>query len=114
MHLGIGVGEDDPARLRARLPLGIPAVDQIDARRLAGFRRMDMIPARIGLDRIIHLARRQIARGLALPVLALAANLGDLDAAMPLMDRAEGCPRLDGLKLLRIADHHQLGPASAA
>jgi hypothetical protein len=33
----------------------------------------------------------------------------DLDAAMPLVDRAERRARLDGLQLLRIADQHDLG-----
>ena len=51
-------------------------------------------------------AGRQITGGVALPVLARAANLVDFDAAMTVMDRAEGRARLDGLQLLRIADQH--------
>ncbi len=54
-------------------------------------------------------ARRQIARGIPLPVLALAAHLADFRAAVALMDRAERRARFDGLQLLGIADQHDLG-----
>jgi hypothetical protein len=60
------------------------------------------------MDRIAGPAGRQIAGGVALPVLALAAHLMDFRAAVTLMDRTEGRARLDGLQLLRIADQHDL------
>src|SRR3546814_8658232 len=44
-----------------------------------------------------------------LPALMLAANLRNLDAAMPFVDRPERRTRLDGLQLLRVADQHDLG-----
>ena len=62
----------------------------------------------IGFQRIAGSAGRQIARGVALPVLPLAAHLADFRAAMTLMDRAERRAGLDGLQLLRIADQHDL------
>src|SRR3546814_20619736 len=34
-HLGIGMGENDPAGVRIRLPVAIPALDQVVARRSA-------------------------------------------------------------------------------
>ena len=37
-HLVVGVGEDDPAAVWRRLPVAIPALDQIAARLLAGLR----------------------------------------------------------------------------
>jgi hypothetical protein len=46
--------------------------------------------------------------------LVLAADLGDFDAAMPFMDRAERRAGLDGLQLLRVADQHELRACSAA
>ena len=54
-------------------------------------------------------ARRQITRGVPLPVLALAAHLADFRAAVTLMDRAERRAGFDGLQLLGIADQHDLG-----
>ena len=63
----------------------------------------------IGFQRIAGPASREIARGVALPVLPLAAHLADFRAAMTLMDRAEGRAGFDGLQLLRIADQHDLG-----
>ena len=61
------------------------------------------------MDRIAGSAGRQIARGVALPVLPLAAHLADLRAAVAFVDRAERRARFDGLQLLRIADQHHLG-----
>ena len=62
----------------------------------------------IGGNGIAGSAARQIARGVPLPVLALAAHFMDFDAAMTLMNRAERCTCFDGLQLLRIADQHDL------
>ena len=63
----------------------------------------------IGFQRIAGFAIGEITRGVALPVLALAAHLADFRAAVTLMDRAERRARLDGLQLLDIADQHDLG-----
>src|SRR5579863_1943544 len=60
----------------------------------------------IGVDRIAGSAGRQIARGITLPVLALAANLADLRSAVAFVNRAERRARLDRLQLLWIADQH--------
>ena len=62
----------------------------------------------ISMDRLAGPAGRQVARGLALPILALTAHLADFRAAVTLKDRAERCARFDGLQLLRIADQHHL------
>src|SRR6185436_17749457 len=101
-HLVIGMREDDPALVRRRLPLAIPTVNQIAARLLACCGVMHHATGVIGMDRRGGPATRQIARGVALPVLSLAAHFPDIDAAMTLMDGAEGRPGLDGLQLLRI------------
>ena len=68
----------------------------------------------IGFERIAGPAGRQIARGVALPVLALTAHLADFRAAVTLVDRAERRAGLDGLQLLRSPTSTTLAPASAA
>jgi hypothetical protein len=107
-HLGIGVGEDDAAAVRRCLPVTVPSVDQIAARLFAAFGGMHHAVTVIGMDRIAGPAGRQIARGVPLPVLALAANFMDFDAAVTVVDRPERRARLDGLQLLRIANQHDL------
>ena len=62
----------------------------------------------VGFKRMAGSAGCQIARGVALPVLPLAAHLADFDAAMTLVDRTEGRAGFNGLQLLRIADQHHL------
>jgi hypothetical protein len=62
----------------------------------------------VGFKCIAGSARRQIARGVALPVVALAAHLADFRSAVTLMDRAERRARLDGLQLPDIANHDHL------
>lgn len=62
----------------------------------------------IGVDGMARPTGRQIAGGVPLPVLTLAADGFDLAAALAVVNRAEGCVRLDGLELLRIADQHHL------
>ena len=103
------MGEDDPALVGRRLPVAVPAVDQIVTRLLACCGGMHHAMRVIGMDRIARPAGRQIAGGVALPVLPLAAHLADLRAAVAFEDRAERRARLDGLQLLRIADQHNLG-----
>ena len=105
-HLIVGVGENDPAALRRRLPVAIPAIDEIVARLLACLGLMHA--ATIGFQRVAGSAGSQIARGVPLPVLALAANFADFNAAMTLMNGAKGRARLDGLQLPGIADEHNL------
>ena len=105
-HLVVGMGKDDPAAVGRRLPVAIPAVDQIVARLFPCRGGMDHAMRVIGMDRIAGSAGRQIARGVALPVLPLAAYFADLRSAVALMDRAERRAGLDGLQLLRIADQH--------
>src|SRR5690606_2240235 len=99
-YLGIGVGEDDPAAVRRCLPVAVPALDQIVAGLLARLRLMHHVMAVIGMDGVSRSAGRQVARAVALPVLTLAADGLDLDAAMALMDRAERRARLYCLQLL--------------
>jgi len=71
---------------------------------------MDHAIAFIGMDRIAGSAGCQIARGVALPVLALAAHLADLCTAVAFVDGTERRTRLDGLQLQRITDQHHLSP----
>lgn len=71
---------------------------------------MHMAMGVIGSERCIGPARRQIARRLALPVFALAADLADPRSAMAVVERPEGRARLDRLQLLGIADQHHLRP----
>jgi len=63
----------------------------------------------IGLKYIGDFASGEIARGVGLPVLPLAAHFADFRAAVTRMDRPERRAGLDGLQLLRIADQHDLG-----
>ena len=104
----IGVGEDDPALVGGSLPVAVPAVDQIAARPLACWGLMHHVVGAIGLKRIAGLAIGEIARGVALPVLPLAAHLADFRPAVMLVDRPERRARFDGLQLLRIANQHHL------
>src|SRR3546814_1735685 len=53
----------------------------------------------------------ELPRRQTLPFLALAADIGHLDAAMPLRVRAELRSRFDRLELLGIAHQHDLGAA---
>jgi hypothetical protein len=103
------MGEDDLAAIRGCPAVAVPALDQIAARLLAGLGLMHHAVRAIGLQRMAGSARRQITRGIPLPVLALAAHLADFRAAMTLMDRAERRTGFDGLQLLGIADQHHLG-----
>ena len=105
-NLVVGVGEDDPAALRCCLPVAIPALDQIAARLLACCRLMHHALGAVGFERIAGPAGRQIARGIALPVLALAAHLADFRPAVTFMDGPERRASFDGLQLLDIADQH--------
>ena len=111
-HLVIGMGEDDPALVGRRLPVAVPALDQIVARVLASLGLMHHAVGAVNTKRIAGFAIGEITRGVPLPVLPLAAHLADFCAAMVLMDRAEGRARLDGLQLLRIADQHDLRAGS--
>ena len=65
------------------------------------------------MDRLAGAPRRQRAGGVALPVLALPAYLGDLGRAVPLGNAAERRAGLDRLQLLGVADNDDLGPGVA-
>jgi len=88
--------------------LAIPALDKFAPRRLAGVGLMHHATFGIGMDGLAGSAGCQMPGGVALPVVKLAAHLGDLDATMPLMDRSKRRACLDGLQLLRVADQHDL------
>ena len=72
---------------------------------------MDVPGLFVACDRLVGAAGRELAGGVALPLLALAAHRHDLDAAVALVDRAERRSRLDRLELLRVTDQHDLGAA---
>jgi hypothetical protein len=97
-----------PAALRRCLPLAVPALDQVAARLLAGLGFMHHAVGAVSLQRIAGSPGRQIARGVALPVLALAADLAEFHPTMPLMDRAERRTGFNGLQLPGIANQHHL------
>src|SRR5271163_5315223 len=103
------MGEDDPVPIRRRLPVAVPALDQIVPSLLTRLRLMHHVVGAVSLKRMACFASGEITCGVPLPVLALAAHLADFRAAMALMDRAEGCARLDCLQLLRISDQYDLG-----
>src|SRR3546814_2595834 len=65
------------------------------------------------MDRLGRPSRRERARRLLLPVVALPAYLGDLGRAVALGNAAERRTRLDRLQLLGVANHHDLGPGIA-
>lgn len=111
LHLVIGVGEDDPARAGLRGAPAIPAVDQIGTCIFARGHDMHRIMVTIRGNGFTGALGGEMPRRGPLSVFALATDVGDLDAAMMLSDRAERRPRLDRLKLLGIADQHDLGAA---
>ena len=94
---------------RAFEPFTTPTIDQIGPRRFSRVGSMNHAVAVISLERLARSARGQLASGVALPVFALAPDLGDLDRAMALGQRSERRAGLDRLQLLRIADQHHLG-----
>ena len=109
LDLVVVVGENDPALVGRDLPVAVPALDQIAARLLAGLGLMHHAAGAIGVKRSTGFAIGEIARGVPLPVLLLAAHFADFRPAVSFVNRAEGRTRLDGLQLLRIADQHDLG-----
>jgi hypothetical protein len=64
----------------------------------------------IGGERFASSARDQMTGGIALPVIALTANVSNLNTADLLRDGSERCTGLNRLQLLRIADQHHLCP----
>jgi hypothetical protein len=105
------VGEDDPAGIGIGHAISIPAIDQVFARLFARLGGVDMASVLIGRQRFVGAAGGKLARGIALPVLGLAADGGDLDRAVTLGNTAERGAGFDGLELLGIADQHDLGAA---
>ncbi len=75
---------------------------------------MDHPVGAVGLERMADFAGRQIARGVALPTLALTAHLADFHAAVTLINRPECRARLYCLQLLRIANQHHLCASSGS
>ena len=86
---------DDPAGFGMRLAITVPLPDQCLSHRSVDRRLMDVPGSLIGQQRLAGPPGGKIARGLALPLLALPAQLHDLDAAV----------------LLGIADKHDFGAA---
>ena len=108
-HVRPGVRQDHPALLRRGSPLRVPALHKRCTRLLVGRMAHHHARALVGLERHLCPARRELARGVALPVLPLPPNLGDLGRPVAFRQRPEGRPGLDGLQLLGIADHDHLG-----
>ena len=111
LHLVIGVGEDHARCGRRGGTVAVPALDQIGPRVIPRVRNMDMAVLLISADRLARPLGCELPCRCPLPVLTLAANLGDLDATMTLGNRPECRPRFDRLKLFGIADEHDLGAA---
>ena len=65
------------------------------------------------MDRLAGAPRRERARRVALPVLTLPPDLGNLGRAVPLGDTAERRAGLDRLQLLGVAYHDDLGTGVA-
>ena len=101
--------EDDPAVVGARLPFLVPAFDQDGTRPLALVGGMDHAASLIGADCFAGSACGEVPGRILLPRGKLAANLADLDPAVALVDRPERRASLDGLKLLLVANQHNLG-----
>ena len=80
-----------------RLPVAIPPLDEFTSRFVARCSLMHHALRVVGADRSTDPAGCQIARGIALPVLALPAHLADFDAAMTIMNRAECSAGFDRL-----------------
>src|SRR3546814_17352336 len=70
---------------------------------------MDHILCRIGADRFASSPGCKVSSSVLLPALMLTANLGDLGAAVPLVDRAESRARFERRQLLRVATENDLG-----
>ncbi len=66
------------------------------------------------MDRLAGAPRRERARRVALPVLTLPPDLGNLGRAVPLGDTAERRAGLDRLQLLGVAYHDDLGTGVGA
>src|SRR3569623_678767 len=109
--LVIGVGEDDPRGAWRDAAISIPAIDQLAPRLIAGFGSVDAPALVVRSDCLGRSPGSELSGRIALPVVALAADLSDLDAAVALSGRAE-CPAgLDRLELLGVADQDDLRAA---
>src|SRR3546814_18276216 len=87
--------------------------DLLAPRGLARVGRADHAAIVIGMDRLGRPSRRERARRLLLPVVALPAYLGDLGPDVALGHAAERRTRLDSLHLIGLAHHHALCPPTA-
>src|SRR3546814_334253 len=93
--LVIGVGQDDPARIRIGLPVTIPRIDKLRASSFACVGAVDEASIRIVPDRLAGPPGGKLARRVTLPVLLLAAELHDPDGSMTLGGGTERGPRPD-------------------
>ena len=100
--------ENDPRLVGLCDAIPVPALDELLARSVARLGNMHHAVCRICVQCLGGAARCQMARGITLPILALAPHLGNLDPAVALVDRPEGRACLDGLKLLLIANQDNL------
>ena len=100
----IGVGQDDAAGTRIRLPVTIPRIDQLSARGLARVGGVDMTRLGIATYCLARPSGGKFARCLALPPFLLATDVHDFDGTVTFGRGAERGARLDRLELLRITD----------
>ncbi len=109
-HVGPGVGQNERSFLR---PLGgavlCPCADQLLLRLAPVLAEVNRAVLLVAVERPLRLSAREVAGGLPLPRLALAADAGELLVPYPLGDRPKRRSRLDRLQLLGIADQHHLG-----
>lgn len=111
LNLLVGMREDDAARLRIGGPCAIPALNQVPSRIVSRLRHVNVAAPFVAVDRLRCSSGGELPGGAALPLFALPPYVGDLDAAVPLGDRAERGACFDGLKLLGVSDQHDLGAA---
>src|SRR3546814_17089207 len=104
------MGENDPAGVRIRLPVAIPALDKVVARRLARIGGVQHFPVGIGADRLASPPGREMPGGLLLPAFMLAAHLGDIDDAMPYVGRPERRARPSHSQHRRCPPQYELEP----
>lgn len=96
LHLIIGMGEDDPRRIRCGRSFAVPAIDQIGAGSVARGGDMDMTALIIGGDSFGRALGRQMPRRIALPVRALTADGGIANRA-PFIQFGESDGYPDGM-----------------
>jgi hypothetical protein len=86
----------------------IPTLNKLGARSFARLGTVNHAVFAIGMDGLARPSGGERAGCTALPVVALPPDLGDLDRAVGLGERAERSPRFDGLQLLGVTNQHDL------